>query len=214
MHQLPLFFFAFFFFNPKIHAQLTDRQIAGEYYLTGVMEVGSGFLLHEDHTFEFFFSYGALDRQGKGTWKTEADHIVLNSEPWPGSDFRLERQEHRKQKGIVIQVTDKNKMILPYVGGIISGKGKTQEMQADQEGTITFESQPVDSVSLYHQFFSDELSVFPVKGTTDNYFEFTFLPHLGTVFFHNFTLTVSKSELEGGHPLLEKDKTYHYVKSK
>jgi hypothetical protein len=72
-------------------AQLTDNKIAGEYYLKGVMEVGSGFRFLEDHTFDFFFSYGALDRMGKGTWKLVEDKIVLNSESWPGERFQNEK---------------------------------------------------------------------------------------------------------------------------
>ncbi|MEO6168012.1 MAG: hypothetical protein ABIO46_02950 [Chitinophagales bacterium] len=214
MNKFQLFFIALFFFIPKTYAQLTDKQIAGEYYLEGVMEVGSGFLLSEDHTFEFFFSYGALDRQGEGTWKMEDNKVALNSAPWPGSDFKLEKQQHRKQKGIVVQVIDKNTMILGYMSCMISGDGKTQELQTNNEGEVTFEPQHVDSISLYHQFFSDQLSVFPVKDTADNYFEFAFLPHIGTVFFNNFTLTLDKNELTGGHPVMKDDKEYRYVKSK
>jgi hypothetical protein len=51
-----------------IQAQAT---IPGEYYLRGVTEVGSGFLIKADSTFEFFFSYGALDRMGSGKWNAK-----------------------------------------------------------------------------------------------------------------------------------------------
>ena len=57
--------------NEKAGAQ------AGEYYLRGVTEVGSGFLLKPDSTFQFFFSYGALDRQGSGTWRIKEKEIVF-----------------------------------------------------------------------------------------------------------------------------------------
>ena len=40
------------------------NSLAGEYYLKAVMETASGFNPHSDSTFEFFFSYGALDRYG------------------------------------------------------------------------------------------------------------------------------------------------------
>ena len=45
------------------------QNIAGEYYLEGVMETASGFQLSADSGFQFFYSYGALDRFGKGKWK-------------------------------------------------------------------------------------------------------------------------------------------------
>lgn len=195
------------------HGQMEDRDLAGEYYLHGVMEVASGFQLREDHTFEFFFSYGAMDRSGSGTWKVDGNNIVLNSAPWPGTDFKLEKQEHHKQKEIVVQVKDKNKMLLGYIGGILSGDGQVQELQSDNDGVITFAAQTADTISLYHQFYSDALSVFPVKDQKANYFEFTFLPHLGTVFFQNFILTPDQQELTGGNPLMKKEQLYHYAKA-
>lgn len=192
--------------------QMAAGDIAGEYYLHGVMEVASGFALREDHSFSFFFSYGAMDRSGTGTWKVEENNIILNSANWPGSDFKLEKQEHRRQKEIVVQVKDKSKMLLGYIGGILSGGGQVQELQSDNDGVITFAAQTTDTISLYHQFYSDALSVFPVKDQKANYFEFTFLPHLGTVFFRNFILTPDKQELTGGNPLLKEGQVYHYVK--
>lgn len=46
-----------------------QKDLAGEYYLRGVMETGLGFKLGADSTFHLFFSYGGLDRESKGTWK-------------------------------------------------------------------------------------------------------------------------------------------------
>ncbi len=40
--------------------------------------MASGFLLNPDKTFQFFFSYGALDRTGTGTW-TEKNGQLINS---------------------------------------------------------------------------------------------------------------------------------------
>jgi hypothetical protein len=51
--------------------------LAGEYHLDGVMETGSGLLLRADGTFEWFFSYGALDLQARGHWQDEGDGIAL-----------------------------------------------------------------------------------------------------------------------------------------
>lgn len=205
--------FILLIFHYQTRAQVAEKNIPGEYYLEGVMEVGSGFQLKEDHTFNFFFSYGALDRVGKGTWKLADDKIVFNSEPWPGSDFVLAKQEHRNSKQIIIQVTDANTTIIGQVGCIISGGGKTQKIQTEQDGTATFEPQQVDSIVLFHLYFSDEMSVFPAAGD-DNYFEFTFQPWLGTVFFKDFSLAVNKEGLTGGHPLLKEEREYSYAKSK
>jgi len=52
-------------------------QLAGEYRLEGVMETGSGLLLRADGSFEWFFSYGALDLAARGHWEHEGDGIAL-----------------------------------------------------------------------------------------------------------------------------------------
>ena len=54
-------------------------ELTGEYFLQGVREMASGFLLKEDNTFQFFFSYGALDRHGSGRWEAKNDVLFFNS---------------------------------------------------------------------------------------------------------------------------------------
>ena len=56
-----------------------QKSPVGTYLLQGVREMASGFELKADSTFEFFFSYGALDRYGKGKWKQ--NHLQQQSSP-------------------------------------------------------------------------------------------------------------------------------------
>ena len=58
-------------------APATQSALAGEYHLDGVMETGSGLLLREDGTFEWFFTYGALDLGARGKWTREGDTVEL-----------------------------------------------------------------------------------------------------------------------------------------
>jgi hypothetical protein len=53
--------------RPAIAVQC-PAALAGEYQLDGVMETGSGLLLRRDCSFEWYFSYGALDLGARGTW--------------------------------------------------------------------------------------------------------------------------------------------------
>ncbi len=58
-------------------AQTPSQSVAGEYYLSGVMETASGFRINPDSALsEFFFSQGALDRQGKGRYRTEGSRLI------------------------------------------------------------------------------------------------------------------------------------------
>ena len=54
--------------------------LAGSYHLEGVMETGSDLLLRADGSFEWAFTYGALDLLAKGRWQPEGDGIVLQVE--------------------------------------------------------------------------------------------------------------------------------------
>jgi hypothetical protein len=51
------------------------------------METASGFKINEDSSFEFYFSYGALDRYGSGKWNIKNDSIILNSKLFPRERF-------------------------------------------------------------------------------------------------------------------------------
>jgi len=73
--------------------------LAGEYHLDGVMETGSGLLLHEDGRFEWFFSYGALDLAARGRWTRVGDGIDLAVDemqyPPQVPEYRFERMHLR-----------------------------------------------------------------------------------------------------------------------
>ena len=57
--------------------------VIGEYNLTGVMEMVSVLRLNADSTFQFYFAYGAADREGRGTWILQDSTVILNSKPRP-----------------------------------------------------------------------------------------------------------------------------------
>jgi hypothetical protein len=80
--------------------------LAGEYQLDGVMETGSGLLLRGDCSFEWFFSYGALDLAGKGRWKLAPGGIVLEVEdmafPPQMPETKFERMSLRGDEGALV----------------------------------------------------------------------------------------------------------------
>jgi hypothetical protein len=58
-------------------ARQDESALAGEYQLDGVMETGSGLLLRADGSFEWYFSYGALDLGARGKWTRKGDAVEL-----------------------------------------------------------------------------------------------------------------------------------------
>jgi len=187
----------------KISAQ---DSIPGDYYMDGVMETASGFQINADSTFQFFYSYGALDRYGKGTWRMVNDStIVFNSEKRPPLDFKLVKHEQRKDDFVTVEITDPNKNLLRYVAGGIKTDSGAEDIQTNSNGIAQIKRQRVDSIALVFTICPDRYSIFPVTNKDDNYFLFQFEPWIATVFFENFTLTFKNNMLLGKHPLLEGD---------
>lgn len=186
--------------------------ITGEYYLQGVMETASGFKLNHDSTFQFFFSYGALDRTGKGTWKLKNDKIIFNSPSPAGQNFALIKHTAVMNDLTTIKITDENKAFISQVYAIVKSGNKRLEALSDEQGEIHFPKQPVDSIVLVFEFCTERAAVFAFTNKADNYFEFRFEPWIMDVFFENLALTLEDKGFKGQHPLL-KEGEYHFIKN-
>ena len=169
------------------------------------METASGFLLAPDSTFQFFYSYGALDRYGSGTWKVEDSFIVFNSRPRPRADFKLLSSKTTSDNFITVKISDPNTALLGYVQGTIKSSQGEQRALSNSKGVIRFNTQPIDSIVLMFQFCPEKLSSFYTGDKKANYFEFGFEPWLAEVFFDAFKLVYKKKFLTGGHPAVEGD---------
>lgn len=184
--------------------------MTGEYYLRGVMEVASGFKLNADSSFQFFFSYGALDRYGSGKWQVKDGKLLLNSRPQPAKDFALVTSKAEPVNHTTIRIIDNNTFLLPYVHAKLS-PGSEQSIMTDSKGRIVVPRQKLDSISLLFEFCPERYSTFPIADSTHNFFEFRFEPWLMEVFFNDFSLQVDKDGLHGKHPLME-GATFRYNK--
>jgi hypothetical protein len=199
-------------FSNAMSAQQTNN-LAGEYYLQGVRETASGFKLNTDSTFQFFFSYGALDRPGQGTWSVQNKQVIFNSKNHPGNDFALVSSKKTNNGSLVIKIVETNTFFLSHVycevqqGGMKSGK------MSNNEGLILFQNPEADTLSLTFEFCPERKSVFTISGPRHNYFEFRFEPWMMEVFFKDFNLDIDDQGLEGAHPLLN-GRSYHYIKNK
>ena len=134
-----------------MEAQHKISTAIGEYYLRGVMETASGFKVNPDSTFQFFFSYGALDRSGSGTWKQEADKIIFNSKPG-SKGFALINSNTVNDDKITIKITDQNPSLQSHVYALLKSGAKQSEEFTDKNGIISFPKQAVDSITLILEF--------------------------------------------------------------
>jgi hypothetical protein len=190
------------FGSMAVYGQNSGRKPIGEYYLQGGGEMASGFLFYEDHRFEFFFSYGALDRMAKGTWTQHGDTIVLNTPRRPPLDFKLVRSEKRGGNQVVVHVTDAAHAFLRNVFAEVKTSDTTYREQSTEEGSLVFPKRAVRQISLMHIYLNERFSVFNVAGTDADYFEFTIEPWIADVDFDNIKLVLKEDNLTGPHPLL------------
>lgn len=185
---------------------------AGEYYLSGVMETASGFRLNPDFSFDFFYSYGALDRSGKGSWSVQDSFIVLNSEGKTPDGFILKKSRKVKSDVFSIIIDDPNPFFKKYVHGFVSGKEREEEQQSDNDGILRFQAGTYDSLLMMMEFSSEKVFRFPLVGKEENEFTFTFNPTILEVFFQNHRLKIDSGGLRGKHPLLG-EKDYFFEKA-
>ncbi|MEO7524374.1 MAG: hypothetical protein ABIT58_09785 [Ferruginibacter sp.] len=186
----------------NMEAQTKAPSITGEYYLNGVRETASGFNFNEDKSFEFFFSYGALDRTGVGTWEIKDDKVILNSPKPKGYGFILAASKIVENDEITIQIVEENTFFLNHVYAIVVSGDTQQKEMSNQKGIIHFKKLPVDSITLIFEFTGEKKDVFIIPNKENNYFEFKFDPSIMDVIFDNLSLSIDKNVLSGQLPLL------------
>jgi len=180
--------------------------VTGVYNLRGVMEMASGFKLNKDSTFEFYFSYGALDRYGSGRWTTAGNKIIFNSKTYPGKDFKLVSSNHTNNNFITASIQDKNTMLLPFVYAFADSlKEGEYPNKADSHGMIKLTTSKADTLHLLFELVPERMSSFAVDTKTTNNFVFAFEPWAIEVFFKDFELELNDKDLTGKHPLINKD---------
>jgi len=194
-----------------MRSQSSKNDVTGSYFLQEVMETASGIRLNADSSFEFFYSYGALDRFGLGKWSYRNHKIILDSRKRPDLDFKLLQAKSTTEDSIIIAIKDNNDILLRYVDCRIKTNSGIKEMRTNEQGFAKFPKEPVDSVALLFRLCPDRYSAFSVPAGI-NYFEFGFETWIVEVFFDHFELSYDHDHLTGGHPLLKGDQ-FTYVKS-
>ncbi len=195
--------FLIIFTVTKTEAQQINNTVAGEYYLTGVMETASGFRINADSTFDFFFSYGALDRSGNGTWRKEGSKLILNSKPGT-KGFALISSKVADDENFTIKIIEENQIFRSHVYSKIKQGPIETDGLTDNNGVIVFSKQRVDSIILLLEFCPDKFFTFINTNKDHNYFEFRFEKDIMDIYFEELTLSINKeNDLEGQHPLLK-----------
>lgn len=182
-----------------MHAQQNTTSPVGEYYLEGVRETAAGFKVDADGSFQFFFSYGALDRQGKGRWRMSGNDIIFNSGQVV-NDFLLESSEKTTQNAVRIKLTRTDPSINRFFHAELIQGGQHVHAQADAQGIIQFPMQKIDSIKLFFEWCPEKSSVFPITAPDDNLFVFQLQPSILDVQFTECTMKMTDKGFSGALP--------------
>ncbi len=177
----------------KVKAQQTISDITGEYSLKGVPEMASGFRFNSDSTFQFFYIYGASDRQANGTYRNEGNKIVLSGTKTAGKDFSL-IQKKNSGNGITVSITDKNKLLIQSVVCLFSNGKDTVLAETNSEGIAVADMPDCREIQLIHNYFPDSPTVIEVDLKESNFFEFSLNPSLAEVVFENFQMEQDEND--------------------
>lgn len=166
----------------------------GVYNLRGIQDMAAGFKFTPDNRFEFFYVYGAGDRNATGTYTVEGDTVKLKSDKEPGKDFKIDTQ--RKQgKGFTIKVNDANTNFLSAVSCFYFIGETRESVRANKDGIIHLDLPSVDSLFVRHEMAVDIPTLVKDKDNDNNYFEVSLLPSLGQVSFKGIDLFIKEDTL-------------------
>ena len=92
---------------------MAQLQVHGDYAFHR-QEMVAGFHFSPEGKFNFFFSYGAVDRIASGTFVVEDSMLKLKSDKEAGKDFTIKSQS-KAGRGYVIKFEDPNKYLLSHI---------------------------------------------------------------------------------------------------
>jgi hypothetical protein len=172
--------------------------IQGEYYFRQT-EMVAGFKFSDDGTFQFFFSYGAVDRHAAGTFSVEGNLVKLKSGKEPGKDFTVNR-EFRQGEGYHLVFTHTNSMLVQNIRCFFLVGDKREDAITDSQGRIQLDIPHCDSIYVQHLLFPDIVTLVKSTDNKNNHFELSLNPSLEQVSFKGIDFTIEEDGTLSCHP--------------
>ncbi len=160
---------------------MAQSSFQGEYHFRR-QEMVAAFNFSADGRFEFFYSYGAADRNATGTFTVEDDTLKLKSDKVAGNDFTIEAQS-KEDSGYVITCHAPNKHLLPYMQCIVFVGDKTDVFEANNDGIIAINLPHCDKMYLKNAIFPDIPTLIKDENNANNRFSVTLQPSVQQVSF-------------------------------
>jgi len=171
--------------NLKAMSQTT---VEGEYYFRK-MEMASGFNFTHDGKFQFFYTYGAIDRTATGSFTIEGDTLKLKSNKEPGKDFSVV-SEAKQGDGYTIIFRHSNKYLLKNIICIFVAGGKSHEAYSDENGQAHIDLPHCDTIYVIHNLFPDIPTLVKDEKNKNDRFTLELKPSLEQVSFKDIVFKI------------------------
>lgn len=152
-------------------SSMAQTNISGEYTF-GRQEMVAGFSFSPDGKFQFFHSYGAIDRTASGSFSVEGNVIKLKSDKVAGKDFTVVSQS-KEGTGYIITVKDENSYLLSNLLCIYFLNGVHQGVLSDNSGEIRLDIPHCDKIYVRSNLFPDISTLVKDEGNDNNRFTLT-----------------------------------------
>ncbi|HSQ43777.1 MAG TPA: hypothetical protein VLM16_02200 [Ginsengibacter sp.] len=171
---------------------MSQQKIEGEYYFRKT-EMASGFNFTKGGKFEFFFSYGAVDRNATGTFSVAGNTLHLKSDKQPGKDFTVV-SESRQGQGYRLIFKDANTYLLRDILCIFIGKGQQERAYSNDSGEVNMAMALCDTIYVQHSLFPDVVTLIKDKANNNNHFTITLNPSLEQVSFKGIDFKIEDNK--------------------
>jgi hypothetical protein len=167
-----------FFINANAMAQIT---VEGKYYFSR-QEMVAGFNFSANGKFEFFYSYGAVDRYATGTFSVEGDTLKLKSDKIAGNDFTITNQS-KLPGGYKLVFEHPNQLLVNNILCIFMKNGIVHREFTNNKGEVQVKLNDCDTIYVQHGLYPDILTLIKDAGNTNNRFTLSLNPSLEQVSF-------------------------------
>ncbi len=157
-------------------------------------EMVAGFNFSADCKFEFFYSYGAVDRSATGSFSISGDTLYLKSDKEAGKDFTIKSQS-KEGSGYRIQFEDANKYLLSNIRCSFFIGTKRKDEYTDQNGLVETDLPLCDKIYVHHELFPDMVTLIKDEKNNNSQFTLTLNPSLGQVSFQGIDFKIDSNKL-------------------
>jgi hypothetical protein len=172
---------------------MSQTTILGEYYFRK-QEMVAGFNFSADGKFQFFYSYGAIDRNATGTFTLEGGMLKLKSDKAGGKDFTIKDQS-KQTNGYTLIFVNPNPFLVKDILCIFFVNGKEQAEYTNSKGEVHLDITHCDSIYAQHPLFPDILTLIKDSKNDNNKFTLTLNPSLEQVSFKGIDFKIVSDKL-------------------